>query len=142
MEQRKKPEQTQKGGDMRVWHQWTPRRETVAYRMWKRQKGVIPPGTRYIVRRIFTPKQYPSWTVIWYDPEMDVDVRASISSDLWKVLFYDWRPSKIIYYTVEQYSDGFLVREEPGKRYRKDDTGYVLEEDKPAQEEDEWDGGF
>lgn len=140
MEQRKKPEQMH-GGEFKAWHKWTPQRETIAYRMWRRKKGVLPPGTQYIVRRIFAPRKYPSWTLIWYDPELDVDVRASISGDLWKVMFHDWRPSKIIYYFVrDQYIDGFLVREEPGKLYRKDENGYVLEEDK--NENEEWDGGF
>jgi hypothetical protein len=142
MEQRKKPEQMQKGGEFKIWHKWTPRRETIAYRMWRKKKGVIPPGTQYIVRRIFVPRQYPSWTLIWYDPDLDVDVRANVSGDLWKVMFFDWRPSKVIYYIAQdQYTDGFLVREEPGKRYRKDETGYVLEEDQSTEAE-EWDGGF
>jgi hypothetical protein len=111
--------------------------------MWRAKRGkTLVPGTQYIVRRIFTPKQYPSWTLIWYDPELDVDVRASIQSDRFKLMFHDWRPSKMIYYVVvDPNTDGFLIKEEPGKRYRKDETGYVLEEEKSAEEE-EWDGGF
>jgi hypothetical protein len=110
--------------------------------MWRAKRKVVPPGAQYIIRRIFTPKQYPTWTLIWYDPDLDVDVKASISGDLWRVMFHDWNPRKVIYYIVpDPNTDGFLVKEEPGKRYRKDETGYVLEEEKPAEEE-EWDGGF
>jgi len=95
-------------GNVRIWHTGGyERRERVSFREWKRRGGGKP-GKRYEVRVIYLPQRFPNYSVLWTDPDMNVDVRASINPQKFKELMRGWKPTQIIYYVVlEDGSDGF-----------------------------------
>jgi hypothetical protein len=130
-------------GNVRIWHTGGyERRERVSFREWKRRGG-WKPGRRYEVRVIYSPQRFPSYSIIWTDPDLNVDVRASINREKFSELFRGWKPNQIIYYVVlEDGSDGFIFEEaKDGRAYQKESYGYVLRNTLPQNED--WDSlGF
>jgi len=131
-------------GNVRIWHTGQyERRERISFREWKRRGGGKP-GQKYEVRVIYAPQRFPNYSILWTDPEMNVDVRASINTQKFRELMKGWNPQKhIIYYVVlENGADGFLFEEsKDGRLYQKESYGYVLRDALPQDEE--WDSlGF
>ena len=123
-------------GNVRIWHTGGyERREKVSFREWKRRGGGKP-GNKYEVRVIYFPQRFPNYSILWTDPDLGVDVRASINPRKFKELMRGWKPNQIIYYVVlEDGSDGFIFEDGNGRSYQKESYGYVLRSSLPQDEE-------
>ena len=130
---------------IRIWHRGgeEERRERINYREWVKRGGKKP--GRYEVRVIYFPQRFPAYSVMWTDPVLNVDVRASINPAQFKELFRGWKLNQIIYYVVlEDGSDGFVFEEaKDGRAYQRETYGYVLRNSLPNDEDEEWESlGF
>jgi hypothetical protein len=130
-------------GNVRIWHSGRrERRERISFREWKRRGGGKP-GQRYEVRVIYSPQRYPNYSILWTDPDLNVDVRASINPQKFRELMRGWKPTQIIYYVVlEDGSDGFIFEDaKDGRVYQRESYGFVLRDTLPN--DDEWESlGF
>lgn len=111
-----------------VWHErGYGKYPRISFQEWKR-KGGGKPGTKYIVFRVFTPKRFPTYSLRWIDPEMNVEVAASIRKDIFqRILEAGWNSQKLLYYVVvDEFTDGFAIEENQGKIYQQDEYGYIL----------------
>jgi hypothetical protein len=59
--------------------------ERISFRDWV-AKGLARSG-RYSVRAIFPPNRFPSFTIVFEDPENDMEVRLSLKSEKMKEVF-------------------------------------------------------
>jgi len=115
-----------------IWHErGFGRRPRISFQEWKRRGGGKP-GQKYVVFRIFTPKRFPSYSLRWIDPEMNVEVAASIQKDIFqKIMDAGWEQRKLLYYVVvDDLTDGFVIEENHEKTYQKDEYGYILKSSK------------
>jgi hypothetical protein len=127
---------------IRIWHHGgEERRERIRYGEWVKRGGKKP--GKYEVRVIYFPQRFPTYSVLWTDPVLNVDVRASINQAQFKELFRGWKPNQIIYYVVlEDGTDGFTWEDsKDGRQYQRETYGYVLRNSLP--EDEEWESlGF
>ena len=113
-----------------IWHErGFGRRPRISFQEWKRRGGGKP-GERYLIFRVFTPKRFPSYSLRWMDPEMNVEVAATVKRDVFQRILNDgWNPQKLLYYVVvDEMTDGFAIDDEESKErtYQKDEYGYIL----------------